>query len=105
MLWAETDASAVLGADAIGALGKTSEAVGKEAAEHFFTEVTAKPTVDAHLADMLIPYLALAEGNSVYFTRHISSHLETNIWLVEKILKTRFKTERVDGLYRVERAS
>ncbi|MGC9345203.1 MAG: RNA 3'-terminal phosphate cyclase, partial [Candidatus Bathyarchaeales archaeon] len=105
VLWAKTDTGAILGADAIGELRKSSEAVGREAAEKIYAEISAKPTVDVHLADMLIPYLALAEGRSAYLTRTISDHLETNIWLAEKILNARFDVEKVDGLYKIEKVS
>lgn len=103
VLWAESDTGAVLGADAIGELRKSSEAVGKEAAEKLYAEVSAKPTVDAHLADLLIPYVALTQGKSVYLTRVLSEHLQTNIWVAEKILHVKFNIEKVNGLYRVEK--
>jgi RNA 3'-phosphate cyclase len=103
VLWAETDTGAVLGADAIGELGKMSETVGFEAAEKFYSEVSAKPTIDVHLSDMLIPYVALAEGSSVFLTKRLSGHLETNIWLAEKMLGVKFKVERINGLFRIEK--
>jgi RNA 3'-terminal phosphate cyclase len=103
-LWAETDAGAIIGADAIGELGKTSEAVGLEAAEKLHAELSAKPTVDAHLADMLVPYAALAKGNSAYLTRKVSGHLDANIWLAEKMLNVRLTAKKLNGLYRIEKA-
>jgi RNA 3'-terminal phosphate cyclase (ATP) len=104
-LWAETDTNAILGADAIGELRKPSETVGKEAAEKLTNEITAKPTVDTHLADMLIPYMALAKGTSVYLTQTVSEHLEANIWLTEKMLNVKFTVKKTNGLFRVERVS
>ncbi|MDI6846612.1 MAG: RNA 3'-terminal phosphate cyclase, partial [Candidatus Bathyarchaeia archaeon] len=74
-----------------------------EAAEKLYAEISAKPTVDVHLADMLVPYVALAKGNSAYLTRTISDHLETNIWLAEKVLNVRFDVKKVDGLYNIEK--
>ncbi len=103
VLWTETESGAVLGADAIGELRKTSEAVGKEAAEKLWEEIVAKPTVDVHLADMLVPYIALAESKSVYLTRSVSEHLETNIWLAEQMLGVKFSVEKLGNLYRVKR--
>jgi RNA 3'-terminal phosphate cyclase (ATP) len=103
VLWAKTDTGAILGADAIGELRKTSEAVGREAAEKLIAEISAKPTVDVHLADMLVPYVAFAEERSVYLARAISEHLETNVWLAEKILNVRLNIQKVDGLYRIEK--
>jgi RNA 3'-phosphate cyclase len=103
VLWAKSDESAVIGADAIGELGKPSEAVGREAAEKLCTEISAKPTVDVHLADMLIPYLAFAEDSSVFLARQVTGHLETNIWLVEKMLGTKFNVSKENDLWKVER--
>jgi len=105
VLWTETDTNAVLGADAIGELGKTSETVGTEVAEKLLAEVSAKPTVDVHLADMLVPYIALAKGDSAYFTRVFSEHLQTNIWLAEKILHVKFAVNKTNGLYKIEKVS
>jgi RNA 3'-terminal phosphate cyclase (ATP) len=103
VLWAKTDTGVILGADAIGELGKTSETVGKEAAEKLYLEISAMPTVDVHLADLLIPYVALAEGKSAYLTRTLSDHLETNIWLAEEILGVHFTIERLGELYKIEK--
>jgi len=103
VLWAETDTGTLLGADAIGELRKTSEKVGEEAAQKLYAEISAKPTVDLHLADLLIPYIALAKGNSIYFTRTLSEHLETNIWVTEQALNVKFNVEKVNGLQRVEK--
>lgn len=103
VLWAETDIGLVIGADAIGELRKTAEAVGKEAAEKLVAELSAQPTADVFLADMLIPYMALAKGNSVYFTRCITEHIEANIWLMEKMLNAKFTTQKANNLYRIEK--
>jgi len=103
VLWAETSTNALLGADAIGELGKASETVGKEAAEKLYTEISAKSTVDVHLADMLIPYVALAKEKSIYLTRALTEHLETNIWLSEKILNVKFNVEKTNRLYKIEK--
>jgi len=104
-LWAETDSGVIIGADAIGELGKTSEAVGKEAAEKLITELSVEPTVDVYLADMLIPYMTLAQGKSVFLARTISEHIEANIWLMEKILNVKFTIQKVNNLYRIEKSS
>jgi len=102
VLWAKTKTGVLLGGDAIGELRKSSEAVGREAAENLLNEIRQKATVDEHLADMLVPYIALANGKSVYLTRRLTEHLETNIWLVEKILDTKIQTTTVGNLIRVE---
>ena len=101
VVWAKTDKGAVLGGDAIGELGKPSEAVGREVAENFLKEVESKATVDVHLADMLVPYVALAEGESVYLSRVMTLHLDANIWLAQKILGVEFSVTKVGNLCRV----
>ncbi len=105
VLWAETDTGVIIGADAIGQLRKTSEAVGKEAAEKLLAELSVKPTVDVYLADMLIPYMALTPGKSAFFVRTVSEHIESNIWLIEKMLNVKFTTQKVNNLYRIEKSS
>ena len=102
-LWAETDKGAILGADAIGELGKPSEAVGKEAARKLLKELSSKATVDVHLADILIPYIAFVKDRSVFLTRKITEHLETNMWLAEKIWNVKFKARRVGNLHEIEK--
>jgi RNA 3'-terminal phosphate cyclase (ATP) len=104
-LWAETDTGSILGADAIGQLKKTSEAVGREAAEKLRAELAVEPTVDVHLGDILIPYIALAEDSSTFLMRTISGHLEANMWLAEKMLDVHFNVQKVDNLYKVEKRS
>jgi len=103
VLWAQTNKNALLGGDAIGELRKPSEVVGREAAENLLQEIEAKVTVDVHLADMLIPYMALAEGKSVFLTRSMTDHLETNMWLAQEILGVKFVTNRVGSIYKVEK--
>jgi len=103
VLWAETDKGAMIGADAIGELKKPSEAVGREAAEKLAVELSIKPTVDVYLADMLIPYIAVAEGASCFLTRAVSDHLETNVWLAEKILGVRFSLQKHGSLFKIEK--
>jgi RNA 3'-phosphate cyclase len=105
VLWAETDSGVIVGADAIGELRKMAENVGKEAAQKLVAELFAKPTADVFLADMLIPYLALCEGKSVVYARTISEHIESNIWLMEKMLNVKFVTTKVNNLYRIEKVS
>jgi len=103
-LWAETDTGTLIGADVIGELKKTSETVGRKAAEKLMAELAAGPTVDVHLADMLIPYMALAEGTSTFLARRFSDHLETNVWLAEKMLKVRFNIQKANNLFKIEKS-
>jgi RNA 3'-terminal phosphate cyclase (ATP) len=102
VLWAKTSKGALIGGDAIGKLRKPSEAVGKEAAENILKETDAKATVDVHLADMLVPYIALTKGTSTYLTRRITDHIDTNIWLTNKILESKLQITKVGNIYRID---
>jgi RNA 3'-phosphate cyclase len=103
VLWAKTNKGAILGGDAIGKLRKTSESVGKEAAENLLREIKSRSTVDTHLADMLVPYIGLADGNSEYLTGKISDHLDANIWLTEKILGIKIHVTKIGNNYKIEK--
>ena len=103
VLWGETDTGALLGGDAIGELRKPSEAVGREAAENLCKEIETGATVDVHLADMLVPYVALVDDCSTYISRNITEHIATNLWLTEKILGVRFQIKRMNKLYQIEK--
>jgi RNA 3'-phosphate cyclase len=104
VLWAKTDSGVIIGADAIGELRKMSEVVGREAAQRLMTELSVKPTVDIYLADMLTLYMALAKGKSVFLARTISEHIESNIWLIGKILNVKFTIEKVKNLCKIEKS-
>ena len=101
VLWAKTDSDVLLGGDAIGEIRKRSEVVGREAAENLMREIESEATVDVHLADMLVPYVALADGSSTYIARRNTEHLETNIWLAQKILGVHFNVTKTDKGYLV----
>lgn len=75
------------GSSALGERGVRAEDVGREAAKALVEELKSEASVDVHLADQLIPYIALAGGE--YTTREISSHTRTNIWTAQRILKCR----------------
>ncbi|HHJ00744.1 MAG TPA: RNA 3'-phosphate cyclase, partial [Candidatus Aerophobetes bacterium] len=52
------------------------------------------------LADQLIPFCALAEGLSQYLIPRMTEHVETRLWLVEKMLGAR--TEVKGNLIRIK---
>lgn len=89
-LWANHKSS-VLGASALGEIGKPAEKVGREAAQKLLQEIKSEAPLDRHMTDQIIPYLALATGESEVMVRELTSHLRTNIYIVEKILGNRFE--------------
>lgn len=89
-----------IGGNALGERGLPAEKVGKRAAEEVITELRARASVDMHLADQLIPYMALA-GNSSYTVREISPHTATNIWVTEQFLDVKFRIEKKEDIFEV----
>jgi RNA 3'-terminal phosphate cyclase (ATP) len=71
------------GADVLGERGKRAEDVALEAVQLFQGETNE---IDVHLADQLLLYAALAEGKTCYLTSKISSHLETNAYVISRFL-------------------
>ncbi len=101
-IWANYE-NTVLGSSSLGEKGKRAEIVGEEAAKKLLEEIKSNATVDIHLADQLIPFVALACGSSVYTVRETTNHLKTNIAIVEKILGKRlFNVKKKDKLYVIE---
>jgi RNA 3'-terminal phosphate cyclase (ATP) len=43
----------------------------------------AKGCIDPHLADQLIPFMAVAKGNSSFTTTRVTEHLLTNLWVIQ----------------------
>ncbi len=82
-----------IGVDNLGRLGKRAEDVGKEAALELLKEEKSKACLDKHLADQILPYLALAEGKSAVIVSEITNHAKTNIWIIQKFVEGEFKIE------------
>lgn len=82
---AETEDGRLLGADRAGAPRRTSEAIGRTVAQALLADLDSGASVDHHLADQLVVFAALAEGESRYSVPQVSEHLETNLWLAETV--------------------
>jgi RNA 3'-terminal phosphate cyclase (ATP) len=92
VLWAKTSTGGILGGDALGAPGKPAEQVGTEAASSLLAELSVGAPLDAHLADQLIIWLALAKGRSKIKTSTLTLHTVTAMVVTEALTGCRFKT-------------
>ncbi len=81
----------VIGTDNLGKLGRRAEDVGKEAALELLKEQKTEACLDKHLADQILPYLALASGKSQVTVSEITGHCQSNIWVIEKFLDGKFE--------------
>jgi len=86
VLWSLSSSGLVIGADSLGERGKPAEKVGYEAAEALIEALNSGGALDEHAGDMIIPYLALADGESIFTVSRLTMHAITNIWLIRKIL-------------------
>jgi RNA 3'-terminal phosphate cyclase (ATP) len=83
-VWATTSTGCILGADRVGALRRSSEAVGRFVAKTLLDDLKTGATVDGHGSDQLVLFAALAEGTCRYLVPRQTEHLESNLWLIEQ---------------------
>lgn len=83
----------VIGTDNLGKLGKRAEDIGKEAALELLKEQKSQACLDKHLADQILPYLALTKGKSSVTVSEVTNHCKTNIWVIEKFINGKFETK------------
>ncbi|MBI2557820.1 RNA 3'-terminal phosphate cyclase [Candidatus Woesearchaeota archaeon] len=79
-----------LGSDALGEQGKKAEIVGEEAAYILMKEIESKAPADKHLADQILPFMALIPDSKIK-TSEITSHCRTNIYTIGQFLGSAFK--------------
>ena len=65
-----------------------------ECARKFFEEFNSKACVDKFTTDQILPYLALAKGESSFTASEISKHTKTNMWVIENLLDRKFTVRR-----------
>lgn len=82
----ETD-KCIAGFSSLGERGKKAEKVGEEAAHSVIDYLSAEAFLDHHLADQIILYLAIAEGESSFSTSCITDHILTNLQVIQKFLE------------------
>jgi RNA 3'-terminal phosphate cyclase (ATP) len=96
-IWAETDTGCLIGSDMAGASRRSSEFIGKKVAQNLIQVLETEATVDEHVADQLIPFCALADGWSSFKIPKMTDHVESRLWLAEKMLgaKAELKDKRL----------
>lgn len=85
------NSGAIIGVNALGARGKPAVGVGREAAKKLLEEISRGKPVDQHLADQLVPFMALAKGKSTICTTKLTEHCLSSIAVTEKFLNTKFE--------------
>ena len=93
--------NAVLGESALGAKGVRSETLGEGCAEDLLETLKSRATVDEHMLDQVLLYMAVAEKGSRIIADELTGHAETNIWVIEQFLGKKFSVTKSDGLTEV----
>jgi len=88
-VWCETKNACRLGADMAGAPGRPAERIGQHVALTLQEDLHSGGTTDRFLADQLVPFVALASGTSDYVVPMMTDHIDTRLWLAEKMLEIR----------------
>ncbi|OGP81155.1 MAG: RNA 3'-terminal-phosphate cyclase [Deltaproteobacteria bacterium RBG_16_54_11] len=98
-LWALAK-NTVLGANALGARGKRAEDVGEEAAAALLRQLNSGAALDEWMGDQILPFLAVARGESTISTARITDHLRTNLWVINHFLplETQIKEEKTRAI-------
>jgi RNA 3'-phosphate cyclase len=85
------------GFSSLGARGKPAEKVADEAVDALKDYVESDGCVDPHLADQLVPYMALIRGNSSFTTVRVTEHLLTNLWVTQHFANVTISREGETG--------
>jgi RNA 3'-terminal phosphate cyclase (ATP) len=82
--------SGLRGGYVLGEKGKRAELVAQEALDAVLSE---KHDVDMHLADQLLVYAALAEGETGFAAGTVTEHLRTNAFVISKFIDRKIELD------------
>jgi RNA 3'-terminal phosphate cyclase (ATP) len=93
-LFADEGNAVRLGADQAGALRRYAESIGQYVANQVLDDLNRGATVDRFAADQIIPFAAMAAGESRFIIPTVTDHVLSSAWLAELFLGA---TVRIDG--------
>ncbi|MEM5792898.1 MAG: RNA 3'-terminal phosphate cyclase [Candidatus Aenigmatarchaeota archaeon] len=85
--------NSILGASSLGERGFMGEKIGESAAEELVTSLKTGACLDKYMADQILPFLALAHGESSITIEGATDHFITNIQVIEKMLPVKFNVK------------
>jgi RNA 3'-terminal phosphate cyclase (ATP) len=94
-------AETVLGSSALGAKGVKSETLAESCADDLLETLASGATVDEHMLDQMLPYMALGGPGSTVLADELTDHARTNMWVIERFLGKKFETIERDGLMEI----
>ena len=99
-LWSKSD-HAVMGSTFLGERGVTSEKIGENAANQLIKEINTGATIDTFAIDQILPYMVLAEEESVCMVRELSNHTQTNMWLLKQFFDVEFEVKEQQDIIKL----
>ena len=91
-LQAESENSSA-GFTSLGERGKRAETVGEEAAMEFLEYYAVGAALDPHMADQIVPFLAVCKEESTFITSRVTEHLLTNLWVTSLFCEYQYSVE------------
>lgn len=95
MLVYSYDSSSIIGVDG---LTDTTAEIAKNISNNF---IRSNLGVDNHLADMIVLPASLIDETSIYRTKEITKHLETNLYVTSKITGCKYGIGKLDDGFEV----
>ncbi len=83
----------IAGFSSLGQKGKPAEKVADEAVDDLKVYLSSEGCIDPHLADQLVPFMALTKGNSSFTTTRMTNHLLTNLWIINHFLEVKVEKQ------------
>jgi RNA 3'-phosphate cyclase len=99
-IWTDSR-NVILGASILGERGLQSEEIGKNVVADLLEEINSQSNIDIYAFDQVLPYMALAKGESSCNVRKISNHAQTNMWLIKQFLNTNFEAKQEEENIRI----
>ena len=97
LLYAELSSGARIASDRLGVKGIPAEEIAKEAVRDLEAQIEVGYPVDRHLADQLVIWMALADGESSIATTELTLHTITCIELAKQLLNVEFEVDGGEG--------
>ena len=82
-LFVDFEGGVRIGADRAGAPRRSAESIGRHVAQQLLTDWHSGATLDRFATDQVVPFAALAEGQSRFLIPEATDHLLTCAWLAD----------------------
>jgi RNA 3'-phosphate cyclase len=99
-LWTESE-NTTIGSTSLGEKGLSSEEIGRTAALNLLNEIDSYATLDIHGFDQLLPYMVKAKGLSSCIVQNVSTHAQTNMWLIKQFFDVKFEIKQDEKNYKI----